>query len=845
MKNTLSLIAISLSFALTGEICAQTTEHVEQLTINVETPGTLGDIVLSQTENFSDVTELTVSGTLNSADYGSIRSRMTSLNRLDMSGVQTKSLPSECFKNCDNLVEVVLPASLQSVSHGLFYDCNRLSSVVIPDAVSSIADYAFYYCNSLSSIRMPSQLESIGTASFQNCRRVEEVMLPDGVRTLADHAFSGCSSLTRLQLPDGITEIGKSAFEECGSLQSVVLPYGLTSIEESLFSKDFSLQSVVIPEGVKIIKTYAFNECTKLEDVSMPSTLTEIGATAFADCDSLRHITLPVSLSFIGYLAFYHDKKLESVTCLGANPPAIDIDGITEARYPFNEASVFVPAIGIVNYKQTSGWDNYSISPLEVLPSPLCFFSHFKLKLPDTLPADYHPAMHLQEGKYSRSYYQYPDVSVSGTPTLSLSDFTMAHAPHASYTDGYHLYSSLICDAPMRADNVQVSYRLDDMRRWLFFSLPFNARMSDIELAHGSDFVVCTYSGRERAQGVLGRTWQTIAEGSTLRAGQGYIIRCSKDGEIVTFHAVNDDKKNNIFGRDDAVVGLEEYPSDFAHNRSWNFIGNPFPSYYDSRELVFDAPFVVWDESKWTASGNPYVTYTPYDDNYVLSPCQAFFVQCPIDVSSITFPSSGRQESRQVRTVARASSARRRLQDAAQRKVFNLYLSRGEASERTRLVLNENLTTSFDYGRDATRFDGMEASGPVLGLWTTDRANLRYTINERPVADGVVPMCLELPADGEYTLSLQTAEAQTLTLLDRQSGQRIRLTDGDEYTFEGSAGPLENRFVLLVGDATGIMQSPSLSDQREPQVYDLQGRRIVKPRQKGLYIVGGRKEVLK
>ena len=47
------------------------------------------------------------------------------------------------------------------------------------------------------------------------------------------------------------------------------------------------------------------------------------------------------------------------------------------------------------------------------------------------------------------------------------------------------------------------------------------------------------------------------------------------------------------------------------------------------------------------------------------------------------------------------------------------------------------------------------------------------------------------------------------------------------------------------GDATGIRTAPALVERQAEQWYDLQGRRIQKPTKAGLYIVNGKKMVVK
>ena len=87
-------------------------------------------------------------------------------------------------------------------------------------------------------------------------------------------------------------------------------------------------------------------------------------------------------------------------------------------------------------------------------------------------------------------------------------------------------------------------------------------------------------------------------------------------------------------GRNDAVtMPLNLYPSEFAHNAHWNYVGNPSPCYYDTRFLGSTSPVTVWNPVK-----QRYEAYSPIDDSYILSPGQAFFMQAPPTASTASAP---------------------------------------------------------------------------------------------------------------------------------------------------------------------------------------------------------------
>ncbi|MBR6121827.1 MAG: leucine-rich repeat domain-containing protein [Prevotella sp.] len=836
MKRMISLLmVVCLTIALAQPVGAQTTNHQETLNITVTTPGTMGDLVLAQTENFSDVKHFTVSGPLNDDDLATICNRMTSLVTLNMSEAITETMPQYGLQKRDALKTVVLPKTLTEVSYGLFSECKNLTSVTMHEGIKTIGDVAFRSCESITWIDLPETVEEFGTGAFENDTSLFHIGIPAHMTNWRGSVFAYCKNLTGCRVPEGIEELGSSTFSGCKALTFVQLPSTLKSI-----------------------KDYAFGGCDKITSITLPEGLQDLHNTVFAYCHGLTHIDLPTTTRTIYSNAFYPCNNLRTVRCHAINPPQFDSSsrmggyGYDEnGQYQEINATVYVPSPSLNAYKQRVGWDKHSIKPLTQLPSKLIFYTDMELNLPDFLPADYNPIMRLEQSYIFGSKDGYPAITINGTSTLSLSDY------HAYYDLRYYtgndsysglnsnkIFGCIISNAPIRADRVSLTfftnYYTNSYTYWNFISLPFNARISEMELAKGSDFVIYKYNGAKRAATEFDDTWQRVPNNATLLAGRGYIMKCSNQHEEITFHAIDDNYKNDIFRQTEAVVQLEEHLAEDKHNRSWNLIGNPYPAYYDTRLMQHDGPFIVWNRFY-----RQYETYRPTDDDYVLEPSQAFFVQRSLKQATITFPLEGRQNSLAV--VERATTDSRRMA-AAQRTLFNLHLSDGEGlADRTRFVLNPQATTDYDDGCDATKFMSLDTQVPQL---YTLEGGERYSINERPLSDGIVRLGMTLAAAGTYTLSLAAPKGGTyaqepIVLIDHETGTRTLITDG-AYTFTASSGTYDSRFTLELGAVVTNVQHVAVAQQQTEPVFDLQGRRLAPAMlHKGLYIIGGKKHVVK
>lgn len=156
------------------------------LTINVETPGTLSDLIFDAGQRPAYVIKLVVTGTLNSADFTCMRETMTSLIDVDLSGITNTSGVN--FGDKDNLLRINLPTNLTSIGKNAFDGCKSLLEIVIPKGVISIGDWAFSSCYDLISVKIPNTVTSIGGRCFGWCN-FKSIVIPESVTYIGENAF--------------------------------------------------------------------------------------------------------------------------------------------------------------------------------------------------------------------------------------------------------------------------------------------------------------------------------------------------------------------------------------------------------------------------------------------------------------------------------------------------------------------------------------------------------------------------------------------------------------------------------------------------------------------------------
>lgn len=804
--------------------------------INVPSAGQFGNLLLNEIQQWTDVDELTVSGSLNADDLALI-SRMTQIRKLDLSQTDITSFVG-CY-GLTKLTTVVLPSTVSSIGKNAFRGCIRLTSLSLPN-VTEIGDKAFVGCSSLENIDLP-MATVLGGSAFSNCVKLQSIEIPavteiyescfyrcyalnevdlSKVQIIGNRAFYDCFALTKADL-SAATELYSGIFEYCHKLSDVTLPDGLESIPASMFYECDSLSSITLPATIKSIGSSAF-EGTALTSIIIPEGCTTIGSYAFANCP-IKTISIPSTITAIAYDAFvsdYSSSVLKDLYCYVVVPFS------TAAFSNMTSATLHVPEFSVNAYRLHDNWYHfYQTVAIEGDIEKLNITQDFTIYAYDGLASgvdvtlgfrggynewgeyiDYNPA-HLTVNANSSfamgTYLQYQNLSSRGSGYYD-SDL-------GQYVYGQNPYcTTLITQNEMTADSVcmHVSMPTD---RWSFVSFPYDVNVSDIVVPEGTLWVVRKYSGEDRAA-MTGNTWQNMIDGTVMKAGEGYIFHCNNeelDVVEVVFPAANG--SGTLFAYDDVVIPLNEYASEYAHNRSWNLVGNPYPAYFNTQQMEFDAPITVWNGSGYTA-------YSLLDDSYVLTPNEAFFVQRTDASETITFNKDGRMHS-----VSQETTSERALTRSASvaRDVYNFLLKDTAYTDRARLVVNETAQMEYESNCDASKFISNNVEVPQLYI---NDGGVKYAINERPIGDGFIGLGAYFGKSGEYTLSLANNPNSEITVMltDKLTGMVTNLSTGS-YTFNAEAGTYNDRFIVALMGATSIENSV-VDEASVTAVYTLDGK---------------------
>lgn len=621
----------------------------------------------------------------------------------------------------------------------------------------SLPDYAFYR-KELRVCKLPKSITYIGQSAFSECHRLTSMDIPEKVQEIGSLAFYYCNQLKEVSFQEGLERIGGVAFSDCALHDTIVFPQTLKYIYSNAFENNICLSAVKFPVGLEYIESRAFNNCRCLSEVRFSASVLSVGSAAFEYCNSIKDVYTYI-----------------------IDP--LQLDQTTFSAEVFKNATLHVPETAQNNYYWDTQWSQF--------PSIVMFnepYEYFYLNKDlvideetprlegDTIPgtgevqgpdADLNPGSGLVvEGSESQDLgdvHLKDDGNGNGASVIGQGD-----------KDGH-------CN--INAKNLHIDIQVE-ANRWYFFCFPYPIDKKNIKYA--GSYVLRWYDGAERAQHGRGG-WKDWAAGK-LTAGVGYIFQGSQSGTL-TFQ-VPDAK----FDGENRDILLQSHGADEVQDAGWNFVGNPYTSYFDLQDLGYDYPVTIWN-------GWSYEAYNPQDDDYVLYPYQAFFVQKPNAEDGITFHAAHRKTKLQSEAARRANVAPRRMRRAAgvERRLVNLTLSDGKVTDKTRVVFNARKRETYEVGCDAAKF---MAEG-VPQLYSLDGQGVKYAINERPEGNGVVSLGYEVQAAGNYTIGLTRADVGVM-LKDKLTGASHDFSEGD-YVFSSEAGTFHDRFLLVKSaSATGV-----------------------------------------
>lgn len=772
----------------------------------------------------------------------------------------TKSIGAKAFYNCSNLVSATIPDGVTSIGNYAFYGCNRIQNLSLPQSIISFGSYAFEDCKGLKEIIIPNGVTSVGSCAFYRCKDLVKVTIPASVTEIGSSAFNVTNPLTlcisdltswlniningyvfdnisklyignskeptdAISIPTGTTELKNSTFEGFQCIKSISLPEELLSIGSRTFYGCKGLSNIELPNNLKTIDRHAFAECCNLENIEFNDSLKTIDSYAFWDCTNLEKVDLPPYLKSIGEYAFQYCSKIAEVLI----PASIEEIG----DYAFSGCSNLNTVIATTVEPVTINENTFSTYKTATLYSPKTSYYKYYWN------TQYNQFLSRQEyDQKFNHHFPYKYFYLNGKNGDNDQDFEITDetghihgvadeetgiekAPDADFNQGagmivdgdeiqelgdVHIHhngnhgASVIGKGNGKAHfkNIYADIKVEK-NKWYFFSFPFD--MDRDKVTFPGSHVWYSYDGNTRALNGNGG-WKKLGSSDKMEHGHGYIFQGAIDGTI-SLHATD-----VTIDASDCKTTMETHVAENKNDASWNLIGNSNIAYYDLDNLDYDAPITVYDNE----TGN-YKAIRHGDDDYEFYPFQAFFVQKPESKTTMDFIGTKKETKNMAEKNAAAKAAAKAKAPknvSATRKVINLELVSNDivadsvavASDRTRIVVNPQKSTSYETDCDAAKF----IADNMPQIYSLDDDGSIYSINERPVGTGIIDLAVKAPKDGYYTISAPRLDCDA-KLRDLETGDEVDLAEKG-YTFSAEAMTYTKRFQLILANSTSSITAP-------------------------------------
>ena len=185
-----------------------------------------------------------------------------------------------------------------------------------------------------------------------------------GKGAMADYYFmnyapwdSYASSILAIEVKEDVTNIGEYTCRNCTNLTSMKIANSVNTIGRLAFYNCSKLSTVIVPEGVSYIDFRAFRNCTTLSTVYLPGSLKSMNDDVFGNC------------------------PLATVYCSAKTVPTITVEDIGNFNSLSENATLYVPASAIEDYKSTAPWSNFpNIVAMPKCPKPTITYEGGKVK---------------------------------------------------------------------------------------------------------------------------------------------------------------------------------------------------------------------------------------------------------------------------------------------------------------------------------------------------------------------------------------------------------------------------------------------------------------------------------
>ena len=390
-----------------------------------------------------------------------------------------------------------------------------------------------------------------------------------------------------------------------------------------------------------------------------------------------------------------------------------------------------------------------------------------------------------------------------------------------------------------------------------WFSLPFECNLKDVFgiEGYGTKWVVQRYRGDKRAEfgfrPEIETFWANMKQSktATLEPNRGYVLSLNlKESD---FKSIEIDEGGNKYNKSLLRLYFPSNATEFTLSQSnnmtvevpehlckvqsiedrgpldshWNIIG--IPSYQKvtitQYETVHpDGGYYPPDGSIESANHAPNFLYTwnGNKDDYSVQHGKEFTYK---HFYSYMVQFAGKIDwSQYTQNTPNPAAAPRRVAKKADKQYKVVLAENGENRDQTFITLSEKGNHEYCIGNDLEKI----GSTSVARIYTQE-GNWNLAANHLSDTTTVLPLTLSIPAEGEYTLSLEQGSYSSDALLyDSETGTYTDLSK-EGYTFTAEAGVNNERFALRFGMKLPGGNPTDLQQSQAQYLVRTEGQRII------------------
>ena len=138
----------------------------------------------------------------------------------EINNISVTVIGSECFKDREDIEEVILPSTINSIERDAFKNCINLKKINLEN-VNYIDNGAF--SNTKIEKVIINKIEEISSFAFFECTELKEVIIKENLKIINTSAFENCKKLNRVEVPETLEKINEAAFRNCKKITSINL----------------------------------------------------------------------------------------------------------------------------------------------------------------------------------------------------------------------------------------------------------------------------------------------------------------------------------------------------------------------------------------------------------------------------------------------------------------------------------------------------------------------------------------------------------------------------------------------------------------------------------------------